>query len=123
MNDSQPLKFPSEVPWPTHRPRVPFESMPHKAGEADSATANLLNPAAPGAHDKIDRLADHVAPATRQLDETVSIAKAVVSATTDGWREKQVAWVDGARNSVRAKPLTTVVAAIALGALIARLSR
>lgn len=115
----------SGVPWPTsdQRVRVPDTSMSPGSEKAPSAGVTLLNRAMQGAHDTIDRLADSAAPALQQLGERVSVAKDMLHAKTDQLRDTREEWVESMRTTVRSKPLASVAAAVALGAVIARLTR
>jgi hypothetical protein len=44
-------------------------------------------------------------------------------AQTEQWRETGDEWVEGVRSTVRSNPLASVAAALALGAVIARVTR
>ncbi len=93
----------SNVPWPTSDPRV----------------ATPETSAAPGSTPVTPAVVD---PA-RQLGEHVSAADAALHQTTGPLRDTRDEWVEGVRASVRDNPLATVAAAVALGALIARIAR
>ena len=84
---------------------------------------DLLNHAVQGAHDTIDYLADTAAPTVRRLDANVSAAEDAVRAQADRLRHKRDDWIGGMRATVRGSPLVVVVAALALGAMIARITR
>ena len=58
-----------------------------------------------------------------QLGESVSSAVETLHAKTDRLRETRDEWVEGVRSTVRSNPLASVAAALALGAVIARVGR
>lgn len=125
MNETIHTERAPEVPWPTsgHRALVPDTSMLPGNEKPASATVDLLNHAVQGAHETIDRLAGSAAPVARQLGERVCAARDAVSAKSHQLRDTRDEWVDSARSTVRANPLTCVAAAAAVGAVIARISR
>ncbi len=96
MNETIHPERAPEVPWPTsgHRVLVPDTSM------------------LPGSEK----------PAS-ELGERVCAARDAVSAKSDQLRDTLDEWVEGVRLTVRANPLSCVVAAAAVGAVIARISR
>ena len=106
-----------------HRLRVPDTSLLPGSEQAAPPAINLLNQAVRGAHDGIDRLAETVTPAVRKLGETVSAAEAALHAKTDQLRETGDEWVDNMRTTVRRNPLACLAVAVALGAVVARISR
>lgn len=124
MNDTiHPDKL-SEVPWPTSGPRMPAPTLPASmASPAPPPAVDLLNQAVQGAHETLDRLADRAAPAVRQLGESVSAAEDALHAKASQWRDTGDEWVEGARGVVRDHPLVAVAAAVAVGMLIARVTR
>lgn len=89
----------------------------------DRVAADLLKNAVQGAHDGLDRLADRAAPVVRRLGDSVAAAGQTLHAKSDQLRETGDEWVEGLRTTVRSKPLLSVFAAFALGALIARIPR
>lgn len=111
--------------WPAHEQpvRVPDTSMLPGSEKAPPAAVGLLKQAVQGAHDTIDRLADSAAPAVRQLGESVSAAGVTLQAKSDRWRETRHEWAEGVRTTVRGDPLASVAAALALGIVIARITR
>lgn len=98
-------------------------AMPADGPKAAPAAVNLLNQAVRGAHDTIDRLADRAEPAAQRLGEQAAAAEHALHAKTAQLRDTRDQWVDSVRTTVREKPLVSVAAAIALGALIARITR
>lgn len=125
MNETIQTDRMSDVPWPTsdHRLPVPDTSMLPGSDNAPTPAIGLLKNAVQGAHDTIDRLADNAAPVARKIGESVSVAEESLHAKADAFRFKRDEWVDGMRTTVRSKPLTSIVVAAALGAMIARLTR
>jgi len=102
---------------------VPDTSMLPPADETALAGGDMLQRVAQEAHATIDRLADGVAPAVRQLEEGVSSAEGALQATTDQIRETRDAWSASLRTAVRKNPLAFLVGAVAVGALISRIRR
>ena len=125
MNETIHPDSKSDVPWSTHeaRVRVPDTSMLPGSEKAPPAAVGLLNQAVQGAHDNIDRLAHGAAPAVRQLGEHVSATEDALPAKTGQLRESRDKWAEGMRTTVRRNPLVSVAAALALGAVIARITR
>lgn len=62
-------------------------------------------------------------PDTSMLPDTGSSAEEVLQATTDRLRDIRDEWADSARTTVRGHPLLAVAAAVALGVVIARITR
>lgn len=125
MNETIQPNNTSDVPWPTREPRmrVPDTSMLPGSEKAPPAAVGMLKQAVQGAHNTIDRLADGAAPAVRKLGESISAAGETLHAKTDQLRDTRDEWVEGARSTVRASPLAWVAAALALGAVIGRITR
>jgi hypothetical protein len=125
MNETTHTDGASDVPWPTsdHRGRVPDTSMLPGSEKSAPAVVGVLNSAVRGAHDTIDRIADSVAPAAQQLGERVSAAGDAFHAKTDLLRDTRDEWVESVRTTVRGNPLASIAAAVALGAVIARITR
>jgi hypothetical protein len=125
MNEPIPPTTASDVPWPTSATRMPVHdtSMLPGSEAVPPAVVGVQNSAVQGAHDTVDRIADRAAPVVRQLGDGVAAAGDALKAKTDALRGMRDAWVDGARCTVRSSPLAAVVAAFALGAVIARITR
>jgi hypothetical protein len=125
MNETVHPESPSDLPWQNgdHRVSVPDTSMLPGSEKAPPAAVDLLKDAAQGAHQAIDRFADRAAPAVRRLGESVAAASDTLQVKTEQLRETRDEWVEGARNTVRLNPLAAVAAALALGAVIARITR
>ncbi|MEY3251971.1 MAG: hypothetical protein RL227_944 [Pseudomonadota bacterium] len=115
----------ADVPWPTSSNRMPapdHSALPGNHTPQPGATGMLKN-AVQGAHDTLDRLSDRATPAVQRLGDSVHSAEATLRAKTSQLREKGDEWVDGTRSSIRKHPLTAVAIAVAVGALVARLTR
>ena len=125
MNETNPPASTSDPSWPDddHRLRVPDTSMLPGSEKAPPPAVNLLKQAVRGAHDGIDRLAETVTPAVRRLGESVSAAEEALQAKSAQLRDTGDEWVDSVRTTVRRNPLACVAAAVALGAVIARITR
>ena len=115
----------SDVPWPTSDVRVPVPdtSMLSGSEKAPPAAVGLLKSAVQGAHDTIDRLAESAAPAVRRWGDGAADAEVALHERADQLREVRDAWAETVRTTVRDNPLAAVVAALALGVVIARLTR
>ncbi len=96
----------------------------HGADEpARHAAGELVERAALGAHEALDRMAQRAAPAAQQLQHHLEEAGAMLQEEAGQLREVSREWREGLRSKVRAYPLATLAAALALGALLARLAR
>lgn len=124
MNETS---FPDRGPdarWPRgDRAAVAETSMLAGSDAAPAAAADLLKNAIQGAHDGLDRLAYRAAPVVRKLGDSVAAAGQALHVKSDQLRETGDEWVEGISTTVRSRPLLSVFAACALGALIARIPR
>lgn len=111
------------TPGQDHQPGVPDTSLLPGTDKAPPAAVDLMKRVVQGAHQTIDRLADSATPRVRQLGESVSSAGDALQAKSDQLRETRDEWAESLRCTVRQNPLTAVVASLALGALIARITR
>jgi ElaB/YqjD/DUF883 family membrane-anchored ribosome-binding protein len=116
MSDS-PYTFP-----PAQAPRTggPVEPGSNGAGVRQQALTDRM---AQGAHHTIDRLAETAAPHVERLEEALSGAGVRLKNQAQRVRETGDEWADGLRTTVRRNPLTAVAAALAIGALISRITR
>ena len=121
MNETSSTDNLSDGRWPTGdlRARLPDAPILPFSETTPPAAVGLLKNVVQGAHHSLDRLADRAAPAVRKLSESVSAANAALHAKRDQWRETGDVWAEDMRTSVRSKPLLSVAAALALGAVIA----
>jgi len=98
-----------------------------------SSTPNANSPAvhqqpltdrmAQGAHHTIDRLAETAAPHIECMEEALAEATGHLKDQAQHVREKGDEWAEDLRTAVRRNPLSAVAAAMAIGALIARITR
>ena len=124
--------MPRSTPTPTHGSTwadavdpmpVADTSLLPPAEQATVAADKMVQKVAQAAHATIDRLADQAAPAVRQLATSASSAEVVLQAKADQLRQTGLDWSEGLRSAVRQNPLASVVGALALGALVARITR
>lgn len=83
----------------------------------------LTDRLAQGAHHTIDRLADNAAPHIARLEDALAEATGQLQMQARQAREMGDAWADSLRLTVRRNPLATVATALAIGALVARITR
>ena len=82
---------------------------------------DLISRIAQSAHETIDRLAESAAPHVNRLQENLS--GDALHQRADDMREWRDEWTESLRCTVRDNPLAAVGVALAVGVLIARLSR
>ena len=82
---------------------------------------DLIGRIAQSAHETIDRLAETAAPHVNRLQENLSGDALHVRA--DEMREMRDEWTESLRCTVRENPLAAIGVALAVGVLVARLSR
>lgn len=99
----------------TPSPATPWREGPG-AEPPETGPSDLLNRVVQGAHQTIDRLAETAAPHVERWHGQVDGAGERLHRRADEWTEEL-------RTQVRANPLASVAAALALGMLIARLVR
>lgn len=87
------------------------------------AVVDLMQRAVQGAHETIDRLADRAAPTVQKLGAGMSDAGDALQAKSDQLVDTRDEWAESLRCTVRANPLMTLAAALAIGALVARITR
>lgn len=93
------------------------------AGDGSAHQDELLQRVVQGAHDTIDRLAERAAPHVSRLQEGVHDANERLHAKADALRETGDEWTESLRDTVREHPIAAVATALAVGMLIARLTR
>ena len=125
MNETPHTDSKSDGPWPTsgHQVPVPDTSMLPGSEKAPTAAVNLLNHAVQKAHDAVDQMAHRAAPMAQQVGERASAASDAVHATTAQLGATRDEWVESLRATVRSNPLAAVAVAVAMGAVIARVTR
>ena len=101
---------------------------PSKPGATTLHDGNeLLSRAAQGAHQTIDRLADTAAPHVQRLQrglkDGMDAAGDTVSARASQARNASEEWTASVRTTVREHPLAAVLAALAVGMIVARIAR
>lgn len=92
-------------------------------GPSSTAAVDLVNRVADKAHATIDRLATTAAPAAQQLQKSLEDTNDMLHDRADRLRSTGNEWCDGLRANVREHPLMAVGTALAVGMLIARLTR
>ena len=85
--------------------------------------SDVLNRVVQGAHQTIDKLAETAAPHVQRLEQGVSSASETLHARADHAREVGDEWAESLRTTVRENPLAALATALAVGVLIARLTR
>ncbi len=114
-----------EVPWPTSGNRVaaPDQATVTTNGNAAPAGSHTMDRAVQAGHSTIDRVADASASTVRRMGERMHGAEDALHAKTAQLRVTRDEWVESMRGTVRSNPLASVAAAMALGLLIARVTR
>lgn len=90
---------------------------------AGGQAGDVLSRVVQGAHSAIDRMAETAAPAVQRIQDGVQTAGDTLSRKADDARELGDEWAESLRCTVRDHPLAAVATALAVGVLIARLSR
>ena len=90
---------------------------------SSSVPTDMLDKVVEKAHATIDRLAETAAPHVQRLSQGASSASELLHDRAGQARELGDEWTQSLRNTVRDNPLATVAAALALGVIIAKLSR
>ncbi|MCW5659575.1 MAG: hypothetical protein KIT60_17890 [Burkholderiaceae bacterium] len=125
----------TETPFPTAsaetaQPAGPdvTRSSPIPSAGADGAVADtaartddLIGRIAQSAHETIDRLAETAAPHVSRLQG--SLSGDALHQRADQVRELRDEWTESLRETVRENPLAAVGIALAVGVLVARLTR
>ena len=90
---------------------------------SSTAAADLVNRVADKAHATIDRLATTAAPKAQQLQKSLEDTNELLHDRAERLRSTGNEWCDSLRTNVREHPLTAIGTALAVGLLIARLTR
>jgi ElaB/YqjD/DUF883 family membrane-anchored ribosome-binding protein len=85
--------------------------------------ADLFGRVVQGAHATIDRLAETAAPHVHRLQDGMAEASDSLQARAGQARETGGEWAETLRCTVRENPLAAVATALAVGLLVARLTR
>ena len=88
-----------------------------------AAGHDALNRVVQSAHHAIDRLAETAGPTVQRVQDGVHAASDAISQRASDARELGDEWTETLRTTVRDNPITAIAAALAVGVLIARLSR
>ncbi len=112
----------------THTPPSPssppqWSGAPMQPSDTSPQADDLMNRVVQGAHDTIDRLAEKAAPQLANLSDSLSSAGGAIHGKADAWRATGDEWAESLRGTVRENPLAALAAAVAVGVLVARLSR
>lgn len=123
----------NENPFPSSTDAVPGASGVYGAADASngsrpssalsSASGDMLSRVVEKAHATIDRLAETAAPHVQRLSQSANSATDVLHDRAGQARELGDEWTQSLRGTVRDNPLACVAAALALGVIIAKLSR
>ncbi|WP_377154844.1 YqjD family protein [Roseateles sp. UC29_93] len=93
------------------------------ATPSSTAAADLVSRVADKAHATIDRLATTAAPKAQQLQKSLEDTNELLHERAERLRTTGNEWCDSLRSNVREHPLMAVGTALAVGLLIARLTR
>ena len=102
---------------------TPMSSSVPSSSASSSAKPELLDRVVQGAHDTVDKLADKARPQVQRLQESAVSASDSLHARADQARELGDEWAESLRATVREHPLAALGTALALGIVVARLSR
>ena len=96
----------------------PMAQDPHPSG-----TAEMMTRVVKGAHETIDRIAEKATPPLEQLEQGLAQTGEVLHDKAEQWRMTGDEWAESLRDTVREHPLAAVAAALAVGVVVARLTR
>jgi len=102
-------------------PRSTDTDLADRSRDTGARADDLIGRIAQSAHETIDRLAETAAPHVNRLQENLS--GDALQMRADEMRELRDEWTESLRCTVRENPLAAVGVALAVGVLIARLSR
>lgn len=104
--------------------QVPIGDGLDRIAKPESAPAtDLMKRVVQGAHDTVDRLAHDAAPAVQRMEQGVSHASDALKARAEQARVTRQEWTESVRGTVRDHPLVSLAAALAIGAVVARIAR
>ena len=119
-----------ETPFPTTSNSEPGAGNGSVSSSSDMsrstpslAGSDVMARVVQGAHETVDRLAETAAPQVQRVQEGVSSASEMLNANVDKMKEVSDEWAESLRGRVRENPLMALAAALAVGMVIARLSR
>lgn len=93
------------------------------APASSTETPPLMDRVVRGAHETVDMLADKAKPQLQRLQEGAGSASESLNARVDQAREMGDEWAESLRATVRENPLAAIGTALAIGLIVARLSR
>lgn len=111
----------ADAPMTGTLPRAGDAAVADAARDSAAGAEDLIGRIAQSAHETIDRLAETAAPHVNRLQETLS--GDALHQRADDVRELRDEWTESLRCTVRDNPLAAIGVAVAVGILIARLSR
>lgn len=100
----------------------PRESQGENPRENPKGGQEVLDRVVRGAHETVDRLAETVAPHVQRLSQGFDQAGDTMHSRAGEMRDLGDEWTASLRTTVREHPVAAVVAALALGVLLARLT-
>lgn len=115
------MASPGETPFPTASEAGLTGTTTPRPGNGHGS--EVLERVVQGAHQAIDSLAETAAPHVQRLEEGLHSAGGTLHTRVDQAREIGDEWADSLRVTVRENPLAAVATALAVGVLIARLTR
>jgi ElaB/YqjD/DUF883 family membrane-anchored ribosome-binding protein len=92
------------------------------AAAASAADRDMMRRVVQGAHEAVDRIADRAIPAVERLRGSVNEASDMLQQRANQAAELRDEWTESLRSAIREHPLAAVATALAVGALIARIS-
>ena len=107
----------------TEHTRQDFPGAGLPSSNTASPQEDVLTRVVQGAHETIDRMAETAAPHVQRLQKSVSATGELLHDRTDHAREVSEEWAETLRGTVRDHPFAAVATALALGVLIARITR
>lgn len=115
----------TETSYPSNLPQASSTDDDAELGTRGTSVYQqpLADRMAQGAHHTIDRLAETAGPHIERVEGALAGATVSLKDGARQIREKGDEWADDLRATVRRNPLSAVLASIAVGALIARLTR
>jgi ElaB/YqjD/DUF883 family membrane-anchored ribosome-binding protein len=124
--DAPPSEFPKSGAAAGARPAAAIGAAAAGVDAAiDSAAAaegDVIRRVVQGAHEAVDRIADKAIPAVERLKDTYAGATEAIKHRADQAVDLKDEWTESLRAAVREHPLAAIGTALAIGALLARLT-
>lgn len=119
------MASPGETPFPTspEAGAAAPAAAPAHAHAGNGHGSEVFERVVQGAHQAIDSLAETAAPHVQRLQQGLSSAGGSLHTRMDHARDVGDEWAESLRVTVRENPLAAVATALAVGVLIARLTR